>query len=355
MNSARVMYIAATILSLLVPLCRANTTVSVVVRGPWAYAIVGSGTNAHLVLIAPKDDEGHYPPSVMSLKEDLELSSSAQNVLTFVAQVQPLSPKCDSITDNGYPAPMKAADFNSLYTSPNNYYVVVLPVPDSCAPSQEFKSDISTTFNAPHPNPTLYPAGMMFTYTVSAAGFNMNNSTKPYDFEGGNEIDIWMQPNGGESSFCDMDSRHAFHSLVTTLKLTLFEDFNEKSGYRDHTCLAIDEQNPHPGVGGSTVRHLTRLLKHFQCFLDRPSLGGAMLLKADFKAFKTAAIDSKFFDHARPPDSLQSLEHSVDYWLGHRRFVEGREDLRSKLKSLITVYLDGAGSCRAGMIRVNPT
>src|ERR1700730_1335441 len=96
----RIPLLAAASLVVLTLTCAADTTVTVVVRGPWAYA----ETSTNLILIAPVDnDDGHYAPAIFHLNGEVELGPGVPYTLTLAPPSHPTTPQpCGKSTGYGY-------------------------------------------------------------------------------------------------------------------------------------------------------------------------------------------------------------------------------------------------------------
>jgi hypothetical protein len=265
----------------------------VVVRGPWAYA----ETATNLILIAPVDnDNGHYPPSVFNLGGEVVLGSGKLYKMDFVSQTHPAGPQpCGTSPDGyGYLVGFDIKKFNRLQTSPpSNIYIMSLPLPDSCTATQQFVSDIGTSYFSSVVNKQLYATDMTFTYTVSDRDkrFTLGGAS-PYPIEGGNMIDIMMEPSGQITDYCNLDSRHAFYILVQALGLKLFEDFEEPGPpphYRDQDCKPLDPQNDGRSEASRAMRTLSLLLRHYSYYLQYPSSEAKHHVSEDFDAYEDAA------------------------------------------------------------------
>jgi hypothetical protein len=267
--------------------CLCQADVSVVVRGPWAYEIFPKNGSmpGQLILIAPQDSFGHHNPSILHKGGELPISLGG-NTLSFVyppgtgpsSATPPAS--CDpGDVANGYCNRGFTQDALNHLVSSNSAYVLSLPIPDGYGPAQTYPSDVRTNWSDANEHHATYATDMVFTYSGPT---QFCFPSCPYDFEGGNIIDIWMQPNGTLPTFCDMDSRHAFHMLTKTLKLDskLFEDFPGRH-YRDSLCLALDEQNPNYAN-----------LKIFSLWWRRnSSCNISAILHTDLTTFRTAPAE----------------------------------------------------------------
>src|SRR5580700_10034207 len=89
-RTLRILLLAAACLVVLTLTCAADTTVTVVVRGPWAYA----ETSTNLILIAPVDnDDGHYAPAIFHLNGEVELDPGVPYTRARAPPSHPTTPQ----------------------------------------------------------------------------------------------------------------------------------------------------------------------------------------------------------------------------------------------------------------------
>jgi hypothetical protein len=351
--------LAAACLFVLTLTCAADTTVSVVVRGPWAYEMIPQSgpTPGQLILIAPQDSLGHHSPSILHKDGELPISigKNILNSLSFdyaagTAPSTTVPASCDpKKVANGYHYSGFTQDALNTLIKSGNAYILSLPMPDGCAPAQEYESDVRTHWSDPEKHAT-YATDMVFTY-AGPTKFRFGSGV--YDFEGGNILDLWMQPKGTLPPFCDMDSRHAFHMLTKTLGLgsQLFEDFPGRR-YRDPLCLLLDEQHPNytnvlnKHVGDFAyklilVQDTTNRLKQAQILVSFVFLA---------KEMKNAGVSDNSPEFLPMRDLLKRYDgQSIKMLL-----AKPKNQLQESFETVVHIFLDGAGSCRKAIIQLTP-
>jgi len=351
----RISLLAAACLVVLTLTCAADTTVAVVVRGPWAYA----ETSTNLILIAPVDnDDGHYPPSVFNLGGEVVLKPGSLYSLTLAPPSHPTAPQlCGKSSAYGYKTDFDASTLTQLQTTPpSKTYIISLPLPDSCTATQQSKSDIGTTFYGSTVDEQLYATDMTFTYTVSSNVFKLNGTT--YQVEGGNMIDIMMEPTGEFGMFCDLDSRHAFQILVQALGLKLFEDFKEPydnpAHYRDQDCKSLDPQNDGSAAATRAIHALSLLLRHYKYYLNYPTSETRHQVRGEFDAYEDAAKGTPLARKQTLVSGLKTLKKALN-----KNPAEGAlpasGTLQENVDQLVHIFLDGSGACRKAIIQLNPS
>jgi hypothetical protein len=352
----RILLLAAACLVVLTLTCAADTTVTVVVRGPWAYA----ETSTNLILIAPVDnDDGHYAPAIFHLNGEVELDPGVPYSLTLAPPSHPTTPQlCGKSTGYGYGVDFDAKKLKNLQASPQqNMYLISLPLPDSCTATQLSKSDIGTTYYSSTVNELPYATDMTFTYTVSSPGFNIP-SLGPYSFEGNNMIDIMMEPTGEYEKFCDLDSRHAFHILVQALGLKLFEDFKEPydkpDHYRDQECKPLDPQNDGSAAATRAMHALSLLLRHYKYYLDYPRSETGHQVRGDFEAYEVAAKGTPLAQNQTLVSGLKTLKKALKK-APAKGALPGSGTLQANVDQLVHFFFDGSGACRKAIIQLNPS
>jgi hypothetical protein len=235
------------------------TQITITVEGPWAYTTNDKSHPGKLVLVAPKDTKGHKDPEIHYFLGWLPATGDPE--ITFQNYVSPEQSKCDT---GAQLAPLKQASFNRAIANTKNRFVIVLPLPDSCTDYETSISKISQvwwTQTPPTAQDSPFPTMIELTYTVSPKGqFSADGGKHYYDFLGGHEIQIQMEPTGKiKPDDCDSGSRHAFHMLVKLFNdvdpsFTYYEDFPPY----DSKCWNKDEQRPKhaPKGKGSGIRSL---------------------------------------------------------------------------------------------------
>jgi hypothetical protein len=353
----RISLLAAACLVVLTLTCAADTTVAVVVRGPWAYA----ETSTNLILIAPVDnDDGHYPPSVFNLGGEVVLNGGKLYKMDFASQIHPTAPQpCGTTPDYGYLAGFDKNKFNSLQTAPpSNIYIISLPVPDSCTATQKFESDIGATYYGSTVNNLIYATDMTFTYTVKDTDKTFRLGGLTYPVEGGNMIDIMMEPTGQITGYCNVDSRHAFQILVQAIGLKLFEDFKEPydnpNHYRDQECKSLDPQNNGSAAATRAVHALSLLLRHYKYYLNYPTSETRHQVRGEFDAYEDAAKGTPLARNQTLVSGLKTLKKALNKTPAEGA-LPANGTLQENVDQLVHIFLDGSGACRKAIIQLNPS
>ncbi len=354
------------------PLTSKDSTYQVMlsIEGPWAYAV--DKANNRLVLIAPDDKTGHYPPTTSTSDDDTDPHLKNDSQLTINSYVAPGSSTCEQLDISTYPANISDKTFLAVTKAGGKgRYVLSLPIPDSCASLKRFSSKVSTTWWTDQNHHVSDVKGGPFstiiqlTYTVaSLSGFTLDGQT--YGFTTNNgipSIAITMSPNNQNAIWpgtCDIGSRRAFKLLIDVFRskdssFALFEDFPQA----DHTtydkwCWDYDPQNPNgsPNAFKKLMDNLSKRVQRLRAFIEHP--GASKLKQADVQYLKAAALHTPAHGNVSAEAFFKDLAIFVDSQ-SDSNLSRKRHFLLAELDDFVHMTSDGAGACRKAVVHLTIT
>jgi len=340
--------------------------VTVSVEGPWAYA----DDPAHpgrIVLIAPQDRVGHFPPAATSAHAEAHLK--LYSTLDINNRVSPAAPTC---TISAF-EPHFATDLLKTIVDPavkKGRYVLSLPAPDSCQDSVTMESKISPiwwkdgNFDLKKVVQGYFATKIELIYTVSdLQGFVLDGMK--YDFESNDRISILMDPKG-ELDYCDGGSRGAFGALIAVFhdkdhNFTYFADFPiddpvpPNRGTYDAYCWDSDPQHLNNGSGTIMAKQSGRLLAHarsLQSFIKSPAKDRAQQARRDVEALQAALHHS----HSHATSEANTALDELQKFVGNPSTVSerARPALITEVDDLVNIFHNGSGACRKAIVHLTP-